>query len=168
MAKPLAILLFALLASSASAAITAYQGEAYVWQFHLTTGGTEFAVVQYDAANKLDVGESASLEFYEDSLAEAPLMVATTTGPANGWIHVGFAGNGFFQDLDGIFVVRILSGSAAIKSLYVSTKIDGVNYFASEHPAIPEPSPFLLAVVAALGCWVGPRRVWRGRCAAQF
>ena len=155
--------MFALLASSASAAITAYQGEAYVWQFHLTKGGTEFALVQYDAANRLDVGESARLEFYEDSLTEAPLMVKTTTGPANGYIFVGFAGNGFFQDLDGIFVVRNLSGSAAIKSLYVSTKIDGVNYFASEHPAIPVPSPFVLAVVAALGGWVGPRRMRRGQ-----
>ena len=119
------------------------------------------------APSTFDAGDSIRLEFFENSLAEAPLRTmdfTSTSDPPIG-IYVGAA----WQDIQGAFRITQLSGSETVDSINVqAVKMNpdfSFNYYQQIVTPVPEPSVLALFVIAATAL-AGWRR-WRIYCHRQ-
>lgn len=145
--KSLCVFLFVVgLAALGRASVVVGTTRIFEWDFLLSATGTNppgaqcAASIQFNAFNTPGVDDEFQFEFYENSVTETPFILHKSTGPLNGFFVIDSVETRFFQDAQGVLVVRVLQGSVDLGQLYVSTRIGDERFSAEVYPTeIPEP-----------------------------
>lgn len=147
-------LLITILVSPSYSTLFLHAGDVYEWDFSLAPGGSPNAWISfgYDLIHNED---QVRASYFEDSISESPVWRYTFKGESfsygTGSYSVNFASYGFFQDMDGVFLLEVLRGSVGLESLGIATNIGGINYYSQVRPTfIPEyaSGPKILSAVA--------------------
>jgi hypothetical protein len=83
-------------------------------------------------------GEVIRMELFENSEAEAPFMTMDRTGLGQGTGAVGTYINTYWQDMQGVMRLTMLSGSVNVDSIYVTIQNNGCGHWTN---TIDSPTP---------------------------
>ena len=104
--------------------------------------------------DELFAGEQYHVSYYEDSTNEVPVyqqkVGTSSTNGLSGIFMAGLGAKGHFQDKQGAALIEMLVGTLSIKSMTVTTEIDGSYYSAAmdSFTVVPEPSTLSLLGIA--------------------
>lgn len=133
-----------------ASAITLNAGEGFIHEFtglpsleyvgYVNQGGTSL----YFSDDLLDVGEVVRLELFEDSFLGSVIWSNDFNSPTD---SIGVTKLDIWQDLQGVILVTVLSGSVTVSSNEFQVIKDGYRFsdsYQMSAPAVPEPETYAM------------------------